>query len=286
MSVNSKIVRNIILPSGYDITSQISCFTNISYINILKSKQYKNAIIIHMNVNVNSTKIVDRMIHFNINLPILTEKIDIISIESNVDLKFEIVKNKYEVDGNDKFLLAIYSTSDTYINKRDMSYHQDSTEYNEDKYERSRSRSHSRSYDRHRKDKDSKSHNRKRDKDSRSRSRERKYSRDRSRSRSPEHKRHRKYSRDRSRSRSPEHKHKRKYQDDLERIRNEIRKEYEEKERQQYAQFPIPYHSNHPMMPSHHMVPPPPYGYHIQQGSQMPAPPHGVIPIPPPPLFF
>ncbi len=278
MTVKSKIVKNIILPHGYDITSQISCFSNVSYVNISKIEQYKNSVIIHMNVNVNTTKVVDHMIHFKIDIPILTEKIDIISIKSNVDLKFEMVKNKYEVDGRDKFLLAIYSTPDTYINKIDTSYREDNYERKRERERgRSRSRSRSRSYDhRHNRDKDSKSHHRKHDKDSRSRSR----SRDRHRDR--------KYSRDRGRSRSPEHKRRTQYHDDLEeRIRNEIRKEYEEKERQQYAHFPIPYHSNHPMIPPHmiplpHMMPPPHYGYH-QQGVPMP-PPGASMPLPPP--FF
>ncbi len=252
MSVKTKIVKDIILPDGYDITSYISCFSNISFINISKIEQYKNSVIIHLHVNVNSTKVVDHMIHFKMNLPMLTEKIDFLSIRSNVDLQFEMVKNKFDVDDVDKFLLAIYSTPYTYINKIDTSYRE-----RERKRERGRSRSRSRS----------RSYDRKRDHiDSRSRSRDRQY----------------KY-----RSRSPEHKRRSRYHDDLEeRIRNEIRKEYEEKERQQYAHFPIPYHSNYSMMPPPHMMspphimPPPHYGYH-QQGVPMPPPGASM----PPPFF-
>ncbi len=273
-----RFYQTIVLPDDYIINSKIGAFSNITYVQIIKCVQNGNILQFYLNVNVNSSTICDKyMNHFQITSPIITEKVKIFEIVSNVELRCEVVKNKYEYEVN-KHLFAIYATKNTYNSVKDVNdYHRDSNEDNCERKrerERSQSRSRSRSYDSRRTHRDSKSYDRKRDHRSRSRDRgEDKY----------------------SRSRSPEHKRRTHYHDDLEeRIRNEIRKEYEEKERQQYAHFPIPYHSNHQMMPPlhmmppphmmppHHMIPPPHDGYH-QQGVPM-APPGASMP-PPPPFF-
>ncbi len=305
-----RFYQTIVLPDDYIINSKIGAFSNITYVQIIKCVQNGNILQFYLNVNVNSSTICDKyMNHFQITSPIITEKVKIFEIVSNVELRCEVVKNKYEYEVN-KHLFAIYATKNTYNSVKDVNdYHRDSNEDNCERKrerERSQSRSRSRSYDSRRTHRDSKSYDGKhyhKDSRSRSRSRSRSYNSRRTHrdSKSYDRKRdHRSRSRDRgedkySRSRSPEHKRRTHYHDDLEeRIRNEIRKEYEEKERQQYAHFPIPYHSNHQMMPPlhmmppphmmppHHMIPPPHYGYH-QQGVPM-APPGASMP-PPPPFF-
>ncbi len=131
---NSNIIENnsktfsylMTIPNYCELKENITFFTNIPEIVIKNMKQDGDTLKIILNINTSKSQLLKKNYHFNREIPIITEKIHNIKFICNAPIKSDILKNKYDIDGKNKHIFAIYATNNTFpenknINKKEHS---------------------------------------------------------------------------------------------------------------------------------------------------------------------